>query len=352
MNKRISWLDNARAFAILSVVFVHATENIYIMKVEYLNSISLPSMLFAHIGFTFGRLGVPIFLFLTGYLLLDRKFELNDCYKFWHKNWKSLLITTEIWIIIYDVFLRVFHFQHWNTLGLIKDMLFMTSVHMGHMWYMPMIIGLYICIPFMARGISKLNIKVLLFPLTILGFYAFVIPIINVINKIFSFKIINPMIDLGFIGGVYGIYLILGFCIKKGLLKNFSTRFIMILCICFFILTVLLQLTAYQNNIKYNVWYNCGFLIICCLSLFELFSRINILKQEFKLSTWISKNSFGIYLIHFPFIMLLRDLIKTISVIMPIKVILLWSLVLIISSIICYIINIFPKISKLLLYNR
>ena len=69
---RILWLDNARAFAILAVIFVHATENIYTMNADHLTGENVISMVFAILGFTFGRLGVPLFLFLTGYLLLDR----------------------------------------------------------------------------------------------------------------------------------------------------------------------------------------------------------------------------------------------------------------------------------------
>ena len=94
-----------------------------------------------------------MFLFLTGYLLLDRDYDISRINRFWRKNWLALFMTTEIWIVLYDVFLRVFHFQHWSTKGILKDMLFLNQVHIGHMWYMPMIIGLYVCIPFAAFGV-------------------------------------------------------------------------------------------------------------------------------------------------------------------------------------------------------
>ena len=321
------------------------------MNVEYMNQISWYSFGFAITGFTFGRLGVPIFLFLTGYLLLDRFFEQEDCYKFWRKNWKGLLITTEIWIIIYDVFLRLFHFQHWNNMKLIKDMLFMTQVNMGHMWYMPMIIGVYIFIPFVARAVNKLNIRTLFFPLLFLSFYAFAIPILQVLNKVFSYGNATSVLNLGFSGGVYGIYIILGFCIKRGILNKFSTKRIAITTIIFFVMTVFLQLIAYKKGITYNVWYNCGLLMICSLFLFEFISRVSIFEQN-KYVNWISRNSFGIYLVHFPFIILLRNVLKDFAIMLPFKVVILWALALIISSVICVFINKNAKMSRYLLYNR
>ena len=335
----------------MSVVFVHAVESIYVMNAELLNQLSPLSFIFAITGFTFGRLGVPIFLFLTGYLFLDRRFDEADCYKFWKKNWKGLLITTEVWIILYDVFLRVFHFQSWNTMRMIKDMLFMTQVHMGHMWYMPMIVGIYLCIPFAARALQKLNIKVLYFPIGILCVYAFFLPVLQVLNQTFSFGKVTSILDLGFSGGVYGLYIILGLCLKRKLLKNIPVKDILVGIITFFVLTVLLQCIAYWKGFTYNVWYNCGLLLLCSLFLFELFSRMSISKS-YKLCNWISRNSFGIYLIHFPFVMLLRDFFKELHIIMPLKVMILWILVLIISFMACIVISKHSKLSKILLYNR
>lgn len=57
LGSRTVWLDNARAFAILAVVFVHSVEHIYVMNVASLNPMSLQSYLFAISGFTLGRLG-------------------------------------------------------------------------------------------------------------------------------------------------------------------------------------------------------------------------------------------------------------------------------------------------------
>ena len=103
--------------------------------------------------------------------------------------------------------------------------------------------------------------------------------------------------------------------------------------------------------IIYNVWYNYGFLMLCALFLFEGFSRLP-LKKEYKTILWLSRNSFGIYLIHYPILLLLKNIILQMSCMMPVKVIFLWIIVLGVSCCFCYVINISPKLSRLLLYNR
>ena len=71
-TNRVFWLDVARTIAIIMVVLNHATEHIYKLNINFFEHLSFSSKIFAHMAFTTGRLGVPIFLFLTGYLLLGK----------------------------------------------------------------------------------------------------------------------------------------------------------------------------------------------------------------------------------------------------------------------------------------
>lgn len=54
---------------------------IYKMNLQEWNLISLNAKIFKTIIFTLGRMGVPLFLFLTGYLLLNRKYDNDAGYK-------------------------------------------------------------------------------------------------------------------------------------------------------------------------------------------------------------------------------------------------------------------------------
>lgn len=85
-DKRIVYLDIARTLAIILVIFCHAVETIYKMNIFEWNSINIWSKIFKTAAFTVGRLGVPIFLFISGQLLLRKNIETGeDCLKFYKK---------------------------------------------------------------------------------------------------------------------------------------------------------------------------------------------------------------------------------------------------------------------------
>lgn len=85
-KNRIIYLDIARTFAIILVVLCHSVTLIYKMNLQEWNLISLNAKIFKTIIFTLGRMGVPLFLFLTGYLLLNRKYDNDaDIKKFYKK---------------------------------------------------------------------------------------------------------------------------------------------------------------------------------------------------------------------------------------------------------------------------
>lgn len=135
--------DYLRTFAIISVVVCHVKEEIYKLNLESIGELDLFNKVCVLCLFTFGRLGVPIFLFLTGYLLLDRDYDDKTTVVFWKRNLLSLLVTTVIWIVIYNLF---FSCNYGNTLSwklIVKECLFLERVPLPHMWYMPMIIGVY-----------------------------------------------------------------------------------------------------------------------------------------------------------------------------------------------------------------
>lgn len=89
--------DFIRAFAIISVVFCHSIESVYYIfqdrSILY-SGLSFESKMFDLLGITFGRLGVPLFLFLTGALLGRKNYDNKDDVKNFYKNkFLPLLIT-------------------------------------------------------------------------------------------------------------------------------------------------------------------------------------------------------------------------------------------------------------------
>lgn len=86
-GERVPLYDIIRIFAILCVVLCHSSE------VAYLPLVSIPYAVLHFIG----RLGVPLFFFLTGALVLSKRFDSPEgIRRFYTHNLIGLLVTAEI----------------------------------------------------------------------------------------------------------------------------------------------------------------------------------------------------------------------------------------------------------------
>lgn len=347
-NKRIFWIDVARSLAIISVVLCHIVESVYSLNLESMSGVSRYERICALSLFSIGRLGVPVFLLISGYLLLGRTYTDEKCRNFWKKNCAGLLLTTEIWIIIYNCFLALTNRQAFTVNNLIREMLFLKSVNLSHMWYMPMILGMYFLIPMAANALNSMKIPIITFAASVVSIIVLIFPILDIISKSLGYGDFCSILSTGFSGGEYGIYMTLGFLCSKNFFKKIKSFYLIIAGIFLFAAVVLLQLFAYRHNYAYNVWYNCGFLVALGLIIFELLSRIKCHSNE-QLFKSIAKYSFGIYLIHNPIIILLNPYMNSIKV-PELRIVVLWFVVLCVSWLIAFLINKIPKLGKILLY--
>lgn len=340
LQSREVTLDIARAFAILCVVLCHCTEAIYNMNS---NSIyySTCSQIFKTVSFTIGRLGVPFFLFISGALLLRKQIEKDeDVFKFYKHNLLPIVITTEIWIIIYNIFLSIIGAQTFNIKILIKEMLFLTQAPFNNMWYMPMIIGIYIAVPFIAKIVKSFSHKILFLILSIVLFYTSALTTINVIRDILELPRYSYIIDLNFLGGIYGAYVLLGYLIHTKMFRNVKLPICYIGSAIFFVLTVIVQAWAYKNGKIYNVWYDCLFLVFGTAFLFELFNRIDICSPFFqKVTKYISKISLGIFFIHVILINRMKEYVIILNIMNPLKVMILFLITISLSVMIIFLLS-------------
>lgn len=305
-KKRILWLDYARTFAIICVILCHTTERVYPLNATDIMQNDIINRLFSVAMFTMGRLGVPIFFFLTGYLLLGREYNYDKYRHFFKHNFLSILITTEIWIIIYNIFNVWFYHESINLGSLIKNMLFMKQTNMSHMWYMPVIIGIYMFIPFVSNAFNHTDIRNLYMPLLVTFVCCFVAPTINTVLRVQGREQLYPLLDISFSGGGYGFCVILGYLVKMGLFDRITSLFLVLSGVVSYIATIVIQIYSDLHEISYNVWYDCAFLIICSLSIFILMSRTKHRKIAIgHVITRTSVYAFGIYLVHKPLNMIL-----------------------------------------------
>lgn len=347
-TKRILWVDLARAFAILSVVVCHAAEIAYF---PFLASVGIGSQTVGFLLFTIGRLGVPIFLMISGYLLLDRKYDDASCKKFWRDKWFHLLICVFIWWFIYAIFLCIYEGHPFDIQEFIQALFFFKGVNIGSSWYMPMILGLYILIPFVAIVFKKVKISTLKFPLIIFAFFSFVFPLVSTINNILGREPMALQFSLGFSGGAYGILLIIGFLVKKKVFHKIKTRYLIAGIIIGIVLSVILQVWSFHAGSIYTIWYDNILNTLPAVCLFELMSRLKTVAC-YKTINFIARFSFAIYLIHYVIIKIFQNPVETLAISHSFKFICLFVISWVSSIIIAYLIYKIPKVGKYILYMK
>jgi surface polysaccharide O-acyltransferase-like enzyme len=341
---RIEWIDLVRAIAILTVLYIHATDGIYIISSDAIVNYTLASRIFNFASLFIGRIGVPFFLMITGYLLLDRSYDDIKTKKFWSKNCKGLIIITVLWSIIYTVSLQFVSFNSSSINPVEAGNLFFS-----HMWYMPMIIGMYISIPFVASALKHFNEKTILQVLAVFAVMAFIMPFVTTLLDIEGIKNVSIQYSLGFSGGVYGIYIILGYLVKKGVFKNISSSKLTLVTVISFLICILFQYYAFTKSYSFFLWYEFPFVLFGSWALFELCSRKKSVRFYSQVKV-LSKYSFAVFLIHNLFRIPLLPLVVELPVTEPVKAIVLWILLIIFSFTAAAIIYRIPKYGKYLLY--
>ena len=106
---------------------------------------------------------------------------------------------------------------------MIENMLFFRPTEMSHMWYMPVIIGIYLFIPLIINGLNHTDVRSMFIPLSVAFLALFVIPVVDVFLLENGKSAISSLLDLSFSGGAYGFCIILGCLIRKGVFDRIKT---------------------------------------------------------------------------------------------------------------------------------
>ncbi len=316
-SKRIVYLDILRAIAIISITFNHAVNRSFAISsgqlIEFQN-ISFIITIIKTILYAFSRIGVPIFVMITGALLLPRDYN-GDIHngsisKFLKHNWLPIFITTEIWFVIMFWYLQLSPNSILFTRGILYTLarfgltlLFINPITMDSLWYMEMILCVYLLIPILSIAVKKINFKYFLIPSTIVIFCSFILPDLNGILKGIglNFTLETKLLSAN-IFSMYIIYLLLGYYISNGFLSKIKNRFLWCFLIFSFICFCILQIWFYSIDFDFVVakGYHSIFPMFISVILFELFRRYKEGKIKLleTISTKLSIISFGIYFVH------------------------------------------------------
>lgn len=306
--QRKDYLDAARATAIISVTFNHAVNrsfSIYSGAPAEYASLPVALTVLKVILYIFSRLGVPLFLMISGTLLLPRDYS-KSIGRFVRHNWLQLFVTTELWLAIMFWYLQLSPGSVLHTGGIVKclirfamTLLFLNPVTMGSMWYMEMILCVYLMIPILAEALKRIPVRYFALPIALVTICSFLLPDARAfLNGVGIDYYLNTELSSGNLFSQYAVYLLLGYFISKGLLKRLSTKTVLFGAAASFVATCVFQLWLF-SRCDSILYYSSFLLLVISAFLFEIFRRLTAQNAAgMKTARFLADISFGIYFVH------------------------------------------------------
>ena len=326
------YLDTSRILATFAVIFIHVAAVVVISS-----PIGSQNWWIANIYDSMVRWGVPVFVMISGALLLDEK-KLENISIFYKKRANRILIPLLAWTIIF-LFWRylngVFKGEIPNAKHLIK--LVLLGKPYDHLWFLFMLSGLYIFTPFFLKIIKSSTTKQLIFFVC----STFIISAMNVYYDQGSKLFVNWFL-------YYVPYYFTGYLIHNT--RIYPQKMVLTLVAITSIIATFLGcflLSTQKGLYFYN--YLSITVIPMSIAIFFLLKKLQIPILDENLTKTISSLTFGIYLIH-PMILDSLNLIGISSVSfnpvisIPILAIAVFSISLFMASLISR----FPYIRKII----
>ena len=223
-KERIFYYDFLRAFAIIAVLICHVD--------LFFGPLTTNSQIIAQMAFhDIGRIGVPIFLMISGALLLNRDYDLSDFLK---RRFARIIYPFIFWIVL---ILAQLYYLHYNSQYLWNTFIGNPSIT----WYFWTLIGIYLFIPVINAFIEKYGLKGCEYFLSIW--------FITIILKTFNSYPLFPNFSLDYFAYYIG-YPVLGYYLNN---KKFNLSDKKICVIGFIILVISLAIFVYFDYNKLSL---------------------------------------------------------------------------------------------------
>ena len=349
-SKRIFYYDVLRALAIIGIVFCH-------VSVSYVSrDINSPNLYISVFFDCFRDFSIPIFVMLSGALLLGKK---DTLIKFFKKRLSRLFIPFLFWVLVYIIFTSAM--SHGFNLDIALKIFFGTAGTLGvHFWFVWMIIIAYVGI-FIINKVMQLDININDFNKKFITILAILSVIYIGLSHYHLFNPYSPRLTyyLSFLA-----YIVIGYFLAKCdfLEKRIDRKYLIIITALLFIGSYLWYIFCFvvprSHLVHQFVRLSYFNLLILFMSAnaFLLFKYLSKTKSFIDMEnnrlgnafTTISNYSYGIYLIHYLVLYCIKiNLIKFINFTQGSSLIWIPVLVIITTAISLTILSILDKIPYL-----
>lgn len=290
----IPYIHYLRVLACLGVLTLHCNNRIIFNNDNDVN--------FANVLHTLAQPCVPLFFMITGALILTPyKEKTINMVEFYKKRIPKVLFPLITWAIIYAIL--PYFTTGANFKSVIYNLIWIPFAHPkeigGILWYLYVLIGIYLAIPYFSVKIYRekkmLNTYLIFWFITSLGL------IIRLYNPYImgESKWINSYETLIYFSGYYG-FLLLGFKLHNTVLVNKKITNFLLLIIAF-IITYMVRMELFDISWGHQRgWFIFPTSIVVSFLTYLIFKNIKFNETSiiYKMIKHISQYTFGIYLIH------------------------------------------------------
>jgi surface polysaccharide O-acyltransferase-like enzyme len=181
-------------------------------------------------------------------------------------------------------------------------MLFQNQVTFDGMWYIPMILCVYLFLPFVAmvkNQLSGAKEKAVYLPAVVIFAVTMVLPFLNNLLLLLGKESYLCAIEDVNLPIFYYLYILIGYLVGNGALKTLRTGTVAAITGSIFLICCGFQLWAYARPVDYLVAYDFPLMPFLAGFLFELLRRSEgFFRRLKKPIVRLSRISFGIYFLH------------------------------------------------------
>lgn len=178
MTKKV-YLEILRCIALLLVVLIH------VVAIPIQNWGTTPGIGYPlySLLYTSGNLGVPLFLMISGTLLLNPNKEISL-----EKIYKKMIPRILIPLVFFGycfALLEMYFNMRTISVKMFGDAVLrvLNKESWGHLWYMYLLLGIYLFLPIIRILLTKMTDREIVYMMSIFTFLGFGIPTINAVFK-------------------------------------------------------------------------------------------------------------------------------------------------------------------------
>lgn len=249
------------------------------------NSSSLIGRFFIDFTILGGKIGVTIFVLITGYFMIENKWKVKKLIK--------VILETVFYSIGIALVFQILGIVKMNASGIFY---FLTPVIHGNYWFVTTYVLLYLFIPFinkMLKNLTKEEYKRFMLLILVLQYIiSRIFPINNLLSALGTFILIYA------IGAYIKLYPNAYFenMKRNRIIALLSYLLLFIVVIVMDYIRIKFNIDNYKMKASYLVDLNSILVLITSVHLFLWFLKLDI-KQN-KIINTIAKSTFGIYIIH------------------------------------------------------